>query len=806
MTNYLNHIVANPDKYDVTQNTDGTWTIRPSYLARPSEIIQQGTLIDAALMNGITSQLADKATKGQIVSADLKIAADADRLKLVNMSDEVLQAMAGNTPVNATPTVNSVTREKVANKAITADKTTFVTTGKNLFDLSRATSGMRVNKDTGAIIAEIPVYPVTVSDYILIESNTQYALRYGGEAAFYDQSYVYISGVARSTSFTTPANAVYVRHNTDSGNVAGQQLEKGRAFTTYEPYNLYAETLKLKKENFTTASIARDHLDFKVPELIQNKNLFNYKTAIDGKYVDATSGNLANEIVPFYYWASDYIPVTAGQTYSIPSNQQLAWYNSSKQYISGSSNLKTVTAPAGSAFLRVSVPETQLKTWQVEQGATSTNFVPFGYTINDLSVVDPLKNDTYLNHKTPLHVTTSGAYQINWKRLLKNYNPSTMRLSVTSAPAGSKLKTDVLELNNVAAGQTQVTAKLEYMSGEEIATQNIVVHSSNKATKTAQQYLLMIGDSLTRELGFTGAITSELTNVTAVGTRSLNDDGIEVNEGRGGWKLDRYAAEMAPANTVENPFIFPNGVAGNLYFGNTDSWKKICHTDPNNYEYKGFQLIAKDWNTSGSYQYDTNGYRLNPPNGAVMFDPTKPNGQKYQQYNGTAWVAMTTQPTGASFDFAKYLERFKVAFGNGTKNPTVISIMLGTNDLQNIRRANGVTMATMRGHLTTMLNSIKAWNPNVKVILCVPPLSSTQDRWGDARGIDMTKWEFDANIHLLADELTTNSAFYPMAYTIQNFIGVLTDEVTDYNDWLHPSTNGKAKLGKHLAATVQFVR
>lgn len=69
MTNYLNHIVANPDKYDVTQNTDGTWTIRPSYLARPNEIIQQGTPIDAALMNGITSQLAEKAIELKEVKA-----------------------------------------------------------------------------------------------------------------------------------------------------------------------------------------------------------------------------------------------------------------------------------------------------------------------------------------------------------------------------------------------------------------------------------------------------------------------------------------------------------------------------------------------------------------------------------------------------------------------------------------------------------------------------------------------------------------------------------------------------------------
>jgi lysophospholipase L1-like esterase len=57
-----------------------------------------------------------------IPSSKLKISADADRIKLEHLSDEVLQAMAGTTPVNATPGPNSVTTEKIAPKAITRDK------------------------------------------------------------------------------------------------------------------------------------------------------------------------------------------------------------------------------------------------------------------------------------------------------------------------------------------------------------------------------------------------------------------------------------------------------------------------------------------------------------------------------------------------------------------------------------------------------------------------------------------------------------------------------------------------------------
>ena len=69
MTIYKDHIVANPDKYDITNNPDGTVTLRPTYLSRPSEIIQQGTPVDAALVNGITSQLAEIALNVNLFGA-----------------------------------------------------------------------------------------------------------------------------------------------------------------------------------------------------------------------------------------------------------------------------------------------------------------------------------------------------------------------------------------------------------------------------------------------------------------------------------------------------------------------------------------------------------------------------------------------------------------------------------------------------------------------------------------------------------------------------------------------------------------
>lgn len=57
-----------------------------------------------------------------IPASKLAKATNADRIKLENLADEVLQAMAGTTPVNATPANGSVTTEKVADKSISTPK------------------------------------------------------------------------------------------------------------------------------------------------------------------------------------------------------------------------------------------------------------------------------------------------------------------------------------------------------------------------------------------------------------------------------------------------------------------------------------------------------------------------------------------------------------------------------------------------------------------------------------------------------------------------------------------------------------
>lgn len=77
------------------------------------------TNIDLARSEQISpTRIADNS----LSSSKLKIATNADRIKLANLADEVLQVMAGTTPVNATPANASVTTEKIADGALQPEK------------------------------------------------------------------------------------------------------------------------------------------------------------------------------------------------------------------------------------------------------------------------------------------------------------------------------------------------------------------------------------------------------------------------------------------------------------------------------------------------------------------------------------------------------------------------------------------------------------------------------------------------------------------------------------------------------------
>jgi lysophospholipase L1-like esterase len=95
-------------------------------------------------------------------------------------------------------------------------------------------------------------------------------------------------------------------------------------------------------------------------------NLFNKETALIDYYISTGSSGAA---LPFTdYAASDFIPVQAGKTYISTNYGNMAFFDSSKVFISGLQN-STTTAPANAAYIRVTMRKANVNTEMFVEGS-----------------------------------------------------------------------------------------------------------------------------------------------------------------------------------------------------------------------------------------------------------------------------------------------------------------------------------------------------------------------------------------------------------------------------------------------------
>lgn len=166
-----------------------------------------------------------------------------------------------------------------------------VNLGKNLFDESSATDGYRLDA-SGAPYAD---YTFTLSDYIPVKPNTTYTISYGSAIPSYahvasynsDKTFVYrwYIGAVSSFTFTTQANAYYVRLAIPIGNKDTTQCELGSTATSYAAYFAPIELCKIGTYQ---DYIYKDGTDWKIHKAI-GKSVLNGSEA---NWATQTSGGL----------------------------------------------------------------------------------------------------------------------------------------------------------------------------------------------------------------------------------------------------------------------------------------------------------------------------------------------------------------------------------------------------------------------------------------------------------------------------------------------------------------------------------
>ena len=151
-------------------------------------------------------------------------------------------------------------------------------------------------------------------------------------------------------------------------------------------------------------------------------------------------------------------------------------------------------------------------------------------------------------------------------------------------------------------------------------------------------------------------------------------------------------------------------------------------------------------------------------------------------------------PSTSSFDFSYYMLQ------NNYSSVDYVFINLGTND---VARGDHNTEEDIIGYYTTMINSIKSFNANIKIALWLPPTRGTLNNitgreTNDNAVFKMQKYLIDnfdnsqvSNVYIYNSSLMINPE---KDYTTRN-ITVAGEVYTVVNDTVHPADSGYEKIG-----------
>lgn len=713
---------------------------------------------------------------------------------------------------------------RIGRNIINPENTTFITTGKNLFNKDTAVSGYYIEGNpndtanrgkTVALSGRYAGYFMPISggkSYYLYDIETSHY-------AFYDENFVFISGDNGTGNIVVaPANASYLRVTVNStSKLLTAQVEEGTNFTGYEPYRFVMKYFTVGSTNIMDKSVLTNHIKDKVvqpkhmSDVTLGKNKFNKNTAKAGYYISATDGQ---EKANTGYSAGEFEEIDPSTSYFVSYGHQIAFYNSAQVFASGvnlsaqGANGATFITPANAAFIRVTVPNDKLSTYQLEKGTVKTDYEDYGLVKwNNLQAgsIDLKKVYGSLDIVIPrkIYLLKEQLYNFYYENFIKCNNP--MVYSLMESLRGDRL-TNGYKITPTSVETFNNIVHIKNMNLETLKNKTLSVEVIDRTVKTDQVGVLQLGDSISRDGEFVRVAQNVLTNVKSVGTRTY-DNGLLNREGRGGWTLADYFNKIGSTTTVDSPFLFPVGVEGAKYWGNTEQWRKVCYDDISGYDYAGFQKIAKGWNGT-DYLFDTNGYPKSPAIDDVVIDPTKPAGSQFLKWDGASWQVKTPQPT-VEFNFSKYMARFAAAFD---VSPTIVSFLLGTNDFTNTIGIDQLIDSYLT-NLRAAITSIKSYNPAIKVIVNIPMLGKDQEDWSkDSK----TVWNIQYNRNMqdlglrLIKEFDTDTELVNGIYVCPlNMVlakSKLQDRVHPTSNPSNPTGTGHEELGLLLAGFIQKIR
>lgn len=202
----------------------------------------------------------------------------------------------------------NVTSNKIADKAITPDKTNFIVSGKNKFNKNKALIGKVLNGSDGVI--DSPTY--SVSQYFNLKSGQQITISKLRNYCFVDDetnTVTFDATTRYNYTFSAPKDGKF-RFTIYTVDIDTTQVEEGNISTNYEPYYLkLSNDITLNEVNIDSTSnyiltksennidiitsLNGKNLEVKTTKNGSKNNSLNFdRTLYDGKLVHALSDDI----------------------------------------------------------------------------------------------------------------------------------------------------------------------------------------------------------------------------------------------------------------------------------------------------------------------------------------------------------------------------------------------------------------------------------------------------------------------------------------------------------------------------------
>lgn len=445
---------------------------------------------------------------------------------------------------------------------------------KNLLDVSAMVPGHYINQGSGQVENNASH---SVTEMLEIEPNTTFTysnkLNYYGSfrVAFYDGEKKFISGVFMDTTFTAPANAVYMRLSDMTSYLSEKaQLEIGEEKTDYVPFGRSIDTsliqsyTKPETDALLLAIRNRKIEPANTTFFWASQNMFDKEAVTRGYYIHQGTGALG---VNAAHVCSDWIEVEPNTEYTFSGDLgtalRFAFYDVDHDFISGDWNPDgitpyTVTAPEGAAYIRFSLYGNVFDrdNHQLEKGSEATVFTEFG-SAHLLPEFAPVKDTFLLNLPSKLYALVGEELNIYFDNLVDGHD--TDYVFNVDCGVGRQLER-CYRVEPTEAGTYTLSISATNREGVTVRKNSTLYVADTSAGSGVTRSLIVLGDSTTNNsIAVTKLNTNYATDVMGMETIGTRGRDANMHEGRSGWTFRAYFTVQTDSGApdVFNPFFNP---------------------------------------------------------------------------------------------------------------------------------------------------------------------------------------------------------------------------------------------------------